>query len=164
MAVVRTPSDILANVYATPTGQANADYLDGADVLRKTGTITVGATDSATSVYPVCQVSSGDFLMDIAYINTALGTSAAASLGLYQPNTSTAVSIALFATTLSMVAATTVPTSVRYTNLTATSANKRVWELLGLSKDPGIFYDLAWTLTTAGTGGGTIATLVSYSK
>ena len=62
MAIVQLNSNLLANVYTNPTGQANPTYLDGTQIGFKTGLVTTANADTANSQYRVCQVFSGDFV------------------------------------------------------------------------------------------------------
>jgi hypothetical protein len=57
-----------------------------------------------------------------------------------------------------------VPTDERYNNLAITTASQRIWQLLGLSSDPGAVYDLAVTSTTGATAAGTILTRYVFSR
>ncbi len=48
--------------------------------------------------------------------------------------------------------------------ITVGDIGKRVWELLGLTFDPGREYDIVATMNNDATANGTIAAQIAYSK
>jgi hypothetical protein len=80
-------------------------------------------------------------------------TSAAANIGLYTVNGGAVVNAALFAAAQSLAAAQNTGLELVHSVTTLANAEKRVWELLGLSADPGLEYDVTLTLTAAATAG-----------
>jgi hypothetical protein len=153
---------LLTNSYATPL-VANVAGADSANTLIWSAycAIPAVATDLAGSIYRFGRVKSSDVIHGISFASTAL-TAGALSLGLYTPNTGAVVSVALFATSVNCASAVVV-TEERYTNLALTTAGKRVWELLGLSSDPVLVYEVAATSTTAATAAGTLFCLCSFA-
>jgi len=163
MALVNVNSDILANVYAAAP-VANPTYLDTADPYVKIGTVSVNSTDNVGSTYRLCQVGSNDLINNIQIVGDALGGTTALSLGLYNQNGGVVVSVALFTTATTFVAA-QFGTSVRFSAvLPAASAKKRVWELLALPADSKLIYDLVLTSTVAATTTGTVAVLYTFQR
>ena len=163
MAVVNVNSDILTNTYAL-SPIANPTYLDIADPWVKTATVSVAAADNIGSTYRLCQVGSNDLIISIQLIGDALGGSAALSLGLYNPNGGAVVSVALFTTSTTFISA-QFGTNVRFTAANpAASAKKRVWELLALSADPKLTYDLVLTTTAVAVSPGTIAAAYTFTR
>jgi hypothetical protein len=165
---VQTNSDLLAQTYAT-SPQQNATYLSNADSHLTIATNATLVADGNGSQYRVCQVNSGDCITALSYINDALSTGASYKLGLYEANSTTAANsvsanAALFTATTSMVAATTAFTSVRFAVQAPSTANKRVWELLGLASDPKKAYDLCWTVIAVGAAGGNVITKYEYTR
>lgn len=157
---------LLANTYATPA-IANPSGLDSGMLQVKIATcaIPTSATDLANSVYTFCQVASNDILTSIDFGGTAL-TAGALSLGLFVSNSLTVAatnSDHLFATSISFASA-VAPADKRFTNLSVTTAGQRVWQLLGLSSDPGAVYDLAAYSTTAATAAGTLYCKVQFTR
>lgn len=146
---------LLVNSYATPpiTNLAGADT-DYSLIWTAYCAIPAVATDLAGSTYRFGRVRSSDIIHSLSFAATAL-TAGAISLGLYVPNTGVVVSVALFATSINCASA-VVLTDERYVNLALTTAGKRVWELLGLSSDPGVSYDVVGTSTTGATAAGTL--------
>lgn len=165
-AVNNNLGSLLTNTYASfPT--FNATGLDGPYLYNKTATCAIPAstTDSAGSTYKMCQVQSGDVCEQLFFACTAL-TAGALSVGLYNAGTTTEAasgSAHLFATSINCGSA-VAPTDERYTNLALTTASQRIWQLLGLSADPGAIYDLTVTSTTAATVAGTILTRYVFSR
>lgn len=163
MALVNVNSDILTNVYAAAP-VANPTYLDTADPYVKIGTVSVNATDNAGSTYRLCQVGSNDLINNIQIVGDALGGTAALSLGLYNQNGGVVVSGSLFTFGTSFLAA-QYGVSVRFSAaLPAASAKKRVWELLGLTADSKLIYDLVLTSTGAAASTGTVAVLYTFQR
>ena len=125
--------------------------------------IPAAATDLAGSQYRFFQVSSSDIIRSLDFSCSAL-TAGAISLGLYAaPNTATATSVALFATSVSCASALS-QVNKRYTSLAVTTVGQRVWQLLGLSADPLLTYDVVGTSTTAATAAGTLALEMSFVR
>ncbi len=147
-------SDNMANIYATPPN-LNPTYRDGQTAKIQKTRASIAAAAAGGTVYRMARVHSNDSIHLLKVGNTANGGSGAVTVGLYTINGGAAVSAALFATGISTVAA-VVPADLRYSTLTASTAGQRVWELLGLTADPNLDYDLCVVLTT---NGGTLATL-----
>ena len=83
----------------------------------------------------------------------------AADLGLYRTaaDGGAVVSAGLFATAQSVAAANAAGISLRFEADDVANVEKRIWELLGLSADPNLEYDVALTLTAAISASGTLA-------
>lgn len=163
MAVVNTKATAISNADAKPN-ILNPPHLDGSYIRQKVGTVEVVSGDTAPSVYRVARLRSNDRVSSIGIANDALGASAACKIGLYETaaNGGAAVSDALFATGLSLVSASATFTNQAWNNLDVAKAEKRVWELLGLTADPNRDYDLAITVTNMGaTGAGTLSAHVA---
>lgn len=161
----------IVNIKATAVGNAdlsprvfNQPHLTANYLRQAVGVAAVGASDSGGSVYRLARLRSSDRVSGVGLSNTALGGSAAAKVGLYRTaaDGGAAVSDALFATGLSLVSASASFSNVAFNNNAIGNAEKRLWEALGLTADPGLDYDLAVTLTTAGASGGTLAAHVAY--
>jgi hypothetical protein len=165
-AVNNSLGSLLVNSYATPpiTNQTGLD--EGIRYIKlATCAIPAVATDLAGSTYRFCQVSSSDIVTALLVSSTAL-TAGAISYGLYTSNsagTGAVVSVALFATSVSFASAVT-QTDKRFTSLALTTMGQRVWQLLGLSADPQLTYDLVGTSTTGATAAGTLAVQYEYTK
>lgn len=165
-AVNNNLGSLLANTYATPP-ITNASGLDENSTFTSIAScaIPTSATDSAGSTYRMCRVSSSDRPINVIFGSTAL-TAGAISVGLYLPNDG-AVAVAnadhLFATSINCGSA-VVQVDERFTNLAQSTVGQRVWQLLGLSADPLLEYDLAYTSTTAATAAGTLTCVYVASR
>lgn len=144
-----------------PTGEDLA-YLY---VKQATCAIPAVATDLATSTYAMCRVFSSDIPISVKFSSSAL-TAGAISIGLFKPNTAT-VAVAnadhLFATSINCASA-VVNVEERFTNKGVTTLGQRVWQLLGLTSDPLVWYDLACYSTTAATDAGTLGIIYEFSR
>ena len=147
-------SNNMANVYATPP-VLNPTYRDGQTGKIQKTTASIAAAAGGGTVYRMARVHSNDSIHSLLVGNTANGGSGAVTVGLYNINGGAVVSAALFATGISTVSA-VAPAQLRYSTLTASTAGQRIWELLSLTSDPNLDYDLTITLTT---NGGTLATV-----
>lgn len=158
MAVVNTKSLAISNRDAQPK-TLNPGYLDGQGLRTKRGTVEKATTDSDTSVYRFFPIRSSDVVNSLEIFNDALTGATSYKVGLYSPAKAggAAVSDALFATGLSLASASTVGVNLTFSAVDIANIGKRVWELLGLSADPYLEYDVCLTLVTAGSAAGTIS-------
>lgn len=160
MAQTFNNSDLMSNIFASP-GLLNPSGLDSYITKVKRGTVTPITTDSSTSIYRICQVQSGDWVPNLTVTNTALGATGSFNVGLYTPNggsttvAPTAVSASLFAAAFACTSAQAL-VSIRFSALTAASAKQQIWQMLGLSADPKLTYDLCLASTTAIAANGTV--------
>ncbi len=67
------------------------------------------------------------------------------------------VSQALFASAQSIATASATGINARFEADDVANVEKRIWELLGLTADPNLEYDVALTLTAAISASGTLA-------
>lgn len=154
----------VVNLKSAPITDADANvavnsYKSGARPKAAIGISAVANGDSIGSTYRLVRVQSNARVTDAMVFCTAI-TSAAANIGLYQTaaNGGAVVDADFFA------AAQTIATASNGINIlganTATygpaNREKRIWEVLGLTADPGIYYDVVVTLTAAATAGGTV--------
>ncbi len=164
-AIANTKSVAVGNADTTPR-IFNPAHLTANYVRQAVGTVEVSANDAANSVYRFARLRSSDRISSIAEAHDALGASAATNIGLYrtQADGGAVVNATLFASGLSLVAASSVKTGVTFQNLDVIKAEKRLWELIGgLNADPLVDYDLCYTVTNTGaTGAGTLTCWVDY--
>lgn len=153
MAVVNTKSP---QVTAQDAGTMANAYVAGGRLHSKSDVVAIGATDSANSTFRVVRIPSNARLSGVTLFNDALGTGGAANIGIYQTATNggAAVSAALLASGVSLVAASTNGDGMAA--VAPANRTKRLWELLGLAADPMREYDVVVTLTAAGTAGGNV--------
>ncbi len=149
---------LLTNTYATPQ-VANTAGSDSSGLMAWSAfcAIPAVATDLANSVYAFGRVKSSDVIHSLVFASSAL-TAGAISIGLFLPDSKTVAatnSDHLFATSVNCASA-VVPTEELFANLALTLAGKRVWEMLGLTSDPVLVYDISGYSTTAATAAGTL--------
>ena len=167
MAVANTKATNVTNPDSTPS-KANPLHIHAARLYEIVGTVEVAAADSDNSVYRMARVHSSWRISSIEVFNDAITSGSVYDLGLYDTaeNGGAVISGAqeLFASDVTMVTARSTPTELTY-EATATNIDKiekRLWELLGLTADPGKWYDIAFTATTVGSGAGTISLRVRF--
>lgn len=175
MAQVNIMSSAVTNATATPKVQ-NLPGIDGGVMVRAVnGLVTLTSGNDAdptyaagASVYRVGKVRSSDFYHQLRIVTTAdAGTTTVVDVGLYRTGTATApgalVDQDFFASSLSLKdgAIVTTGSGVNAADQTfeagvagglITNAEKRIWECLGLTSDPGLEYEVVLTLTGACDG------------
>lgn len=134
-------------------------------VLEAVGTVEVAAADDDTSVYRLGRLRSSDRLAQLLVANDAITGGTVFDFGLYRTaaDGGAVVSVELFASNVDLSSA----VAFRDLLYEATPTNidkveKRLWELLGLSADPQIDYDVCATGATVGSGAGTISAIMRY--
>lgn len=164
MAVANTKSTHITNADATPLVLTN-DFISKGAMYETVGAVETLAADDANSVYRLCRVPSNARITSILLGTDAITGATASDVGVYQTaaNGGAVVDADFFATDVNISAAATAFTEVLL-EATATDIDKvekRLWELLGLSADPGRDYDIAVTVNDV-TAAGTIAMKVKY--
>lgn len=154
MAVVTVKSTAITNADAMPRVQNTQLVARGVPKIS-VGVAAVANGDSIASQYRLARIRSGDRLTSLLLFCGAI-TSAAANVGLYTVNGGAAVSASLFAAAQSIAAAQNTGLELVHSVTTLANAEKRIWELLGLSADPGLEYDVVLTLTAAATAAGSV--------
>ncbi len=165
-AINNSLGSLLTNTYSSfPTFNATGEDLCESYYKFATCAIPVVGTDLAGSKYRMVRVSSADIPVEVKFSSTAL-TGGALSVGLYTANstgTGAVVSVALFATSISAASA-VVNVDERYNNLATSTMGQRIWQLLGLASDPGLYYDLVYTSTTGATAAGTLSCQYTFTR
>lgn len=165
-AVNNNLGSLLTNTYSSiPVFNATGEDLCESYYKFATCAVPASTTDSAGSKYRMCRVYSNDIPVAIKLSCTAL-TAGAFNLGLYTANstgTGAAVSASLFAAAVSAASA-IVQVDERYNALSTTTMGQRIWQLLGLSSDPGLYYDLVLTSSTAATAAGTASLQYDFTR
>src|SRR5581483_1901344 len=157
MAVVNTKTNAITNLDATPIVRANP-WVHGGNSKQYCGTVEAANGDSIGSTYRFFRVGSWMRPVGFSLFCDAI-TSGAADLGLYRSaaDGGAVVSQQLFASAVSIASAITSGSEIRFEQDDIANIEKRIWELLGLSSDPNLEYDVALTLTAATTAAGTIS-------
>lgn len=122
-------------------------------------TYTTGETSGST--YKIVRVPSNIILKKLEWWTEATGTTFTANVGLYYSdstvdgtkvaNQGTALDATLFASALDMHTA-AAPADLLYSSQTGDAFNQPLWEIAGLSADPGGMFDV--TLVTTATNSG----------
>lgn len=160
MAVVNTKSTAITNADA---GTFNLPHLVKGSVLEGVGVVSVAAADDDNSVYRITRVPSNARVTSVKVVNDAItgGTAYAVGFRRTAEDGGAAVGSAnQLAATVDMSSARAVPTEVLA--VTELNSDKRVFELLGLSADPNLQYDICLLASTVGSGAGDIAVKVQY--
>jgi hypothetical protein len=156
MAVNAYKTASITNLDATPIVRANP-WVHGGNSKQFAGTVEAVNGDSIGSTYRFFRVGSWMRPVSLTLFCDAL-TGGAADLGLYRSaaDGGAAVAQSLFASAQSIAAANAAGINARFEQDDIANAEKRIWELLGLTADPNLEYDVALTLTAAITASGTL--------
>lgn len=165
MAVVNTKSTSITNLDA---GDLNPDYKSRGVLREAVDTLETVNGDSIGSTYRTVRLWSGWRVSDVIIDSDDIGTTTAADVGLYRTaaDGGAVVDADFFASALVLNAGALSGSNVTHESGVVDIANKgkRLWEQLGLTADPGLWYDLALTLTAAADAAGTITTRVRFAE
>lgn len=164
MAVVNTVSSIISNADAAPPVH-NKPHIDGGMLRVSVATLEIAAGDDDGSTYRFFRVPSGARVHSLRVLNDAITGGTAYNCGLYNiaaQNGGALVNGSLFASSVDMSTARTVPIDLVFEQLDIANAEKRIWELLSLTRDPHITYDVVLRALTVGTVSGTITLQLEY--
>lgn len=165
MSVVNTKSTAVTNADATPVDLTGA-YLSNGRLRESVGTVETANGDSVASVYRVARIPSHARVSQILLYSDDIGTTTIADLGLYQTaaNGGAVVDADLFASAVSLKDGALSAVDVTHESAVFDIAHveRRLWEALGLTADPKVWYDVAFTLTGAADAAGTITAKIRY--
>lgn len=166
MAVVTTKSTQITNRDATPSVLSNSRVTKG-DVTHARGVCAIANGDSVGSKLIFCSIPSNAVPLSVRVTSPDIGTTTAMDLGLYRTTKDggAAVDADFFASALALNAGALTKSEVLYESGVVTIANgeKPLWELLGLSSDPGVMYDIVGTLTGAADAAGSVLVEADYT-
>ena len=156
MAIVNLKSQQITDMTATPRVPVNG-RVQGGSLREASGTVVSGAADTADSTYRFCRVPSNACISQVLISAADATTAGAINVGLYQVDGGAVVDADLFASALDLSGGPFTNQDItfesgQYTNAEADNA---LWEVLGLSADPGIEYDLTAVVSTTFNGGPT---------
>lgn len=163
-AVVNTKSTVVTNGDATPV-DLSAAYLSHGRLREAVGTLEAVNGDSIGSVYRLVRIWSGCRASQVLLACDAI-TTCAGDVGLYKTaaDGGAVVDADFFASAQSLAAALTGTDVTHESGVFGVEAvEKRLWEALGLTADPKIWYDVAVTLTAAAGSAGTVSAKVRYT-
>jgi hypothetical protein len=164
MAVVNTKSAAITGA-DVPQRPQTSTAVGPRRVYGDVGVVAVANGDSIASVLRAVRVPSSAGIRSVVLKCTAI-TSGAADVGVYQTaaNGGAVVDADLFGSAVSIASA-LAGTDVTHESgvFTIDKVEKQLWELLGLTADPKVDYDIALTLTAAAAAAGTVALSVEYT-
>jgi len=152
LAVALTKSTMITNMDAAPVVEHPAYAHHGR--LREM-VESFGSTngDDIASIYRVLRVWSGWRISDLIIDSPDMGTTGIADVGLYKTaaDGGAVVDADFFASALSLSGGALANSIITRESavITPTNMDTRIWEQLGLTEDPKIWYDIALTLTAA---------------
>lgn len=156
MAVVAVKSTPITNSDALPI-VLNKANVDGARIRFKSGVVTAANGDSIGSTFRSFRIKSNDLVAAITLDNASFGAACTADIGLYKTakDGGAVVDADFFASAVDMNVANRALDITRESGvITVANMEKRVWELLGLTTDPQIDYDVTFTLVAAAAAAG----------
>lgn len=165
MAVVTVKSNQITNRDASPRVFNNGRTVAG-EVRHARDTAVITSGDSAASKYLICSIPSRAIPISVRVSAPDIGTTTTADIGLYQTTANGgAVVDADFFTAAKVLNAGAIAKSesVSANVVTLALGWKAIWELLALTADPNIDYDVVLTLVGAADGTGTALIEVDYS-
>jgi hypothetical protein len=168
MATEALKSLAITNRDATPR-VPNSSYLEGGILLESVGFCEAGAGDTS-STYRMVQVPSNCRISQIMLFSDDVGASGAVDIGIYKTTADggAVVDADFFASAVDVNTAALNGTDVTYEAGTAAGQiddiEKRLWDQLGLTSDPGIMYDIVLTPSTALATGGSLSLRVRYVR
>lgn len=158
MAIVNTKSTVITNADSNQPHTPNKSYQSGGLLYSAAAMVEVAAADTDASVYRMIRVPSGARILRLEVLNDAITAGTAYDVGLYDTAAAggLAADDAVFATSIDMSMARSLPFDAMFEVLDIDKVEKRVWELLNLSADPFKEYDLCFTADTVGSSAGTL--------
>jgi hypothetical protein len=167
MAVVTTKSASITNRDATPR-VLNNGRVQGAPVIKMGELVTIVNGDSATSKFIFGSIPSNALVRSVKYSAPDIGTTTAFDLGLYRTTADggAVVDVDYFASAVALNAGPYNKVEIGQEAGAAggdiTKAMQPVWQILGLTSDPNLMYDVVATLTGAADAGGSFIVEVDY--
>ncbi len=156
---------IISNRTATP--RVFNDPWNNA-VLKSTGVglLEVSTSEDVGNILRFVQVRSNAVIRNVVLYCDAVATGGAMDVGIYRTadDGSAVVDADFFASAQVVTAALIVGTNIAHESAVygIEDLDKPLWEALGLTEDPNVWYDVAGTITTDMGGAGTIGIEVRY--
>ncbi len=166
MAVVTTKSSAITNRDATPPVK-NGMQLGPRSVYEQVATVEVANGDSIGSKLVLMSLPSNARMSALWLLCDAI-TSGAADFGIYRTTQDggAVVDADCFASAQSIASAITTGTNILHESgvLDISEIEQPLWQILGLTADPNVMYDLVATLTAAAAAAGTLTARVTYTQ
>lgn len=163
-AVVTVKSLLITNRDATPA-VIKSRILQGATVHHCRGVVAIANGDSATSKYLFFAVPSNAVPISVRVTAPDIGTTTTMDIGLYKVTRDGSAVVDADAFTAAKVlnaGAIAKSESVAGNLQTVANSEKMLWELLGLTSDPQIPYDVVGTLVGAADAAGSVLIEMEY--
>jgi hypothetical protein len=145
----------------------NSPRVDGGFERIEVATAAITDTDSIGSTYRMFRVPSNAVMTDLRIYSPDIGTTTISDIGLYRTakDGGAVVDADFFASALSLKDGALNGTDVLHESAVFSIANsgKELWDALGLTSDPSVFYDVAFTLTAAADATGTVKLIGRYT-
>ena len=161
MAIVDRKSQAITNATATPV-VFNSPARGYGEVKEVVAVIASAADDTANSIGRFFRLPSNARVSNLLITAADATTAGAIDVGLYTVDGGAVVDADFFASALDLAAGPYAEAEIKHeSTVSYTTANveKMIWELLGLTSDPGKEYDVAYTITTTFNGGPTAIAL-----
>ena len=166
MAVVAVKSTLITNADALPA-VLNSPRVDGGFERIEVATAAITDTDSIGSTYRMFRVPSNAVMTDLRIYSPDIGTTTISDIGLYRTakDGGAVVDADFFASALSLKDGAINGTDVLHESAVFSIANsgKELWDALGLTADPSVFYDVAFTLTADADATATVKLIGRYA-
>lgn len=168
MGAVTVKSTAIGNADQLYPRVPSPPYLSKGSIFCAAGTLEVGVADSAGSLYRFVRLPSSARIHNMEIFSDAIAGFTSAKVGLYAPqdtsgNAGGLVSDALFGAAIDLSVAQTEPYDVIFNNLGIENMEKRIWELLGLTADPMVSYDVTVKSVTQSGGAGTLSMRLEFT-
>jgi len=164
MAVVNTKATAISNADADPP-VTNDPALEKGLMRECSGTVEVAAADSDNSVYRMCRVPSTARVTSILVGNDAITSGTAYDIGVYDEaaDGGAVIDANEFASGVDLSSALAFTEYLNEAVATEiVDCEKPLWDKLGKTSDPNLFYDICLTGTTVGSAAGTISMKLKY--
>lgn len=165
MAVVTVKSARISGRDSTPPVRGGLT-LGPRRLYDDVATVEVTNGDSIASKFVLATVPSHASMRELLVYCDAI-TSAAADFGVYRTTQDggAVVDADAFGSAVSLATAITTGTNILHESgvLDISEIEQPLWQILGLTADPGVDYDIVATLTAAATASGTLTVAVKYA-
>lgn len=166
MAVVALKSSLVTNADAVPA-VLNSPRVDGGYERVEIATIAITSGDNTASTYRMFRLPSNAVVSDLRIYSPDIGTTTISDIGLYRTakDGGAVVDANFFADALSLKDGALNGVDVLHEGggfFTIANSGKELWDALGLTSDPSVFYDVALTLTADADATGTVKLIGRY--
>lgn len=165
MAVVTVKSARISGRDSTPPVRGGLT-LGPRRLYDECATVEVTNGDSIASKFILATVPSHASMRELVVYCDAI-TSAAADFGVYRTTQDggAVVDADAFGSAVSIATAITVGSNILHESgvLDISEIEQPLWQILGLTADPGVDYDIVATLTAAATASGTLSVAAKYA-